>query len=178
MAQAAKKAHPIKVVHSQPKKADDSTVIQEVAKMVTIEVTKAVTQSLNEQVDKIVAEIKELLKDYKKQAPALAAVESTGRTRTSYPRVGRGVLTPSEDFYKPILQVLENNDGIVTHRRIFNELPKILSFNSDDENIIQSTDKPSWHSTVYKARSEMKAKGWIAHTGWKITTSGRNYLKK
>jgi hypothetical protein len=116
----------------------------------------------------------------------LGEAESTGSNHPSAPqkRSGRaapGSVLPVEDYWVPILQVLEEAGGEAPSNDVVDALEERMSdvFTDLDRERLQSGEI-RWRNRARFARLRMKERGLLSDTSrrgvWRITPAGREHL--
>lgn len=107
-----------------------------------------------------------------------------GRRRRSYGRLGQGIKTPAEDFFKAILSVLKNRGGSVARSHVMEDVEVLMKdrLNQYDFARHRSNDSLSWQCTVDRARQLLINNGLMKATSrkaiWEITEAGRKWLEQ
>jgi restriction system protein len=111
--------------------------------------------------------------------------ESVGAVRRDFGRLRRGVRTPEESFYLPILQILMQKGGSGTVRDILllveAKMRTILK-EADYEALPSNPGASRWSNTAQWARSNMVNEGLLKDNSprgiWEISDKGRTYLSQ
>lgn len=98
--------------------------------------------------------------------------------------VQRGLKTPQEAFYTPILQALVEMNGRGKTAKVVDRVGEIMAgiLNDFDRERLETDNRLRWRSTTEWARNELKVRGLIKRDSprgtWEISEAGREYLKQ
>lgn len=104
--------------------------------------------------------------------------------RKNHGRVPKGVKTPAEAFFIPILSALAESEGRLTKQQILVELELKMKhkLNQFDLGRNHSNGIPKWHSNVDQARKKLLSRGLLAmgttKSVWEISAKGREWVQK
>ena len=100
-------------------------------------------------------------------------------------RLRRGLRTPEEAYYRPILRVLERRGGSGQVGDVLEEVReemKGILRDVDFEPLASDPHNPRWRNTAQWARNSMVNEGLLKSGSprgmWEITEKGREYLKE
>jgi hypothetical protein len=100
-----------------------------------------------------------------------------------YQRTPRGIKTPQERYWLPILQALVDLGGKGRTGLVLDRLGEIMAdiLNDFDQENLPGRQDIRWRNTASWARAEMVKAGYLSdrspHGTWEITDEGRKYLK-
>jgi len=98
-------------------------------------------------------------------------------------RLQRGVRTPEDAFYQPILKVLNESGGSAKVNDILAKVKQLMSgvlTQVDYEPLPSQPETPRWSNAAQWARNTMVKEGLLKSNSpwgiWEITDAGRKYL--
>lgn len=104
--------------------------------------------------------------------------------RANHGRVPKGVKTPAEAFFIPILSMLAESEGSLNKLQILKQLELAMRhrLNAFDVGLNASNQLPRWHSNVDHARRKLVAKGFLvsgtSKSIWEISPKGREWVQR
>lgn len=108
----------------------------------------------------------------------------TAESRRNLGRLRRGLRTPEDAYYLPILRVLEQRGGSGPVGDVLNEVceeMKGILRDVDFEPLASDPHNPRWRNTAQWARNSMVKEGLLKSGSprgvWEITEKGRKFLK-
>jgi restriction system protein len=132
--------------------------------------------------DKVVS----LRKEWETLAAAPKGIENKKiipAMRSNMGRLQRGMRTPEEAFYHPILKVLDESGGSARISDLMAKLEPLMSGvlkQVDYEPLASQPETPRWNNTAHWARNSMAKEGLLKSNSprgvWEITEAGRKYL--
>jgi len=109
----------------------------------------------------------------------------TTESRRNLGRLRRGLRTPEDAYYRPILRVLERRGGSGRVGDVLEELReemKGILRDVDFEPLASDPHNPRWRNAAQWARNSMVNEGLLKSGSprgvWEITEKGREYLKE
>lgn len=91
--------------------------------------------------------------------------------------ISKNEITPLWEYYRPILQILEELGGNAKREDIIKSIePRVLELFKNGDMLINSNGLPKWKNMIRKAKKPMIAEGFLdgnAKGFWKITAQGR-----
>lgn len=109
----------------------------------------------------------------------------TTESRRNLGRLRRGLRTPEDAYYRPILRVLERRGGSGQVGDVLEEVReemKGILRDVDFEPLASDPHNPRWRNTAQWARNSMVNEGLLKSVSprgvWEITEKGREYLKE
>jgi len=103
--------------------------------------------------------------------------------RRNMGRLQRGVRTPEDAFYQPILKVLNESGGSAKVNDILAKVKQLMSgvlTQVDYEPLPSQPETPRWSNAAQWARNTMVKEGLLKSNSpwgiWEITDAGRKYL--
>lgn len=105
--------------------------------------------------------------------------------RRNMGRLQRGVRTPEDAFYQPILKVLNGAGGPAKVNDVLAKVEQLMReilTQVDYEPLPSQPETPRWSNTAQWARNTMVKEGLLKSTSprgiWEITEAGRQFLKE
>ncbi len=109
----------------------------------------------------------------------------TTESRRNLGRLRRGLRTPEDAYYRPILRVLERRGGSGQVGEVLEEVReemKGILRDVDFEPLASDPHNPRWRNAAQWARNSMVNEGLLKSGSprgvWEITEKGREYLKE
>jgi len=129
-----------------------------------------------------------LRREWDRLVPPRAAETEDAETTASRRNLGRlqrGLRTPEEAYYRPILQVLEQRGGSGPVGEVLEEVRGAMAGilrDVDFEPLASDPHNPRWRNAAQWARNSMVGEGLLESGSprgiWEITEKGREYLKQ
>lgn len=129
-----------------------------------------------------------LRRDWDRLVPVIdeeAEDAETSESRRNLRRLRRGLRTPEEAYYRPILRVLERRGGSGQVAEVLDEVReemKSILRDVDFEPLASDSNNPRWRNAAQWARNSMVNEGLLKSGSprgvWEIAEKGREYLKE
>jgi hypothetical protein len=142
-------------------------------------------EQLNAFRDKVVVLKREYLKiNNQVNSYEINEEEKASASRRSLSRLPRGMRTPQEAYYQPILSVLVDMGGAAKMNDILTQVEimmKGILKDVDYESLASAPDMPRWRNAAQWARQAMVQEGLLKADSprgfWEISESGRKWLE-
>lgn len=103
--------------------------------------------------------------------------------RRNLGRLPRGMRTPEDAFFLPILRALERSDGSATSSDVLDEVGKAMAGTLrevDYEPLLSDPAMPRWRNTAQWARNALVQEGYLKDDSprgvWELSEKGREFL--